>query len=416
MGRKGEQARKDPLEDIVQRADAGTLGLLIQQLAAARPDVRRECFEFLKANVPLPAEAAAEAEAEAIFALWGELEPDLAELDEYGGGDYDDQDHVESLLYDLCKKLEKSDVRRDDRRALLDEVMPYIRSGNAGMDDALYDVAYTACQDDADLRDFAERLESFGENWALDHARRIYRRIGDREKYLALRAHKMEYGADYHDLATFYWERGEKEQALATAREGMEKATGRMDELRSFLSDRSKESGDRQGFLDLQFAQATDRLTLASYKAFRRLCKAEEWSAYEPQMLAAVEDAWETERLKIHMTRKEYDRAVAMLSAMRYPDLTDSDILRVARQLEKKYPDKILAFYMSGLGNLDRSCQRKTYTRKAKVALKVRHIWLDVIKEPAKWESFARKVKAANLRRPAFQQEFARAIPDWQTL
>lgn len=41
--------------------------------------------------------------------------------------------------------------------------------------------------------------------WYTLSARNIYRRIGDRNKYLELRARHMEYGADYHDLATFYW-------------------------------------------------------------------------------------------------------------------------------------------------------------------------------------------------------------------
>lgn len=30
-----------------------------------------------------------------------------------------------------------------------------------------------------------------------------------------------EYGADYHDLATFYWDIGDKQKALELAREGM---------------------------------------------------------------------------------------------------------------------------------------------------------------------------------------------------
>jgi len=134
----------------------------------------------------------------------------------------------------------------------------------AGMDDALYDVAYAACRDDEDLRDLAERFEALGQDWPIDHARRIYRRLGDREKYLRLRLRRMQYGADYQDLATFYWEQGERQQALQVAREGLKKAEGRMDELRTFLAGRAKAAGDRQGYMELQLAQATEHLTLAS--------------------------------------------------------------------------------------------------------------------------------------------------------
>ena len=47
----------------------------------------------------------------------------------------------------------------------------------------------------------------------------------------------MEYGLDYYDLATFYRERREPAQALEVAREGLQKATGKMDELKAFVAD-----------------------------------------------------------------------------------------------------------------------------------------------------------------------------------
>jgi hypothetical protein len=70
------------------------------------------------------------------------------------------------------------------------------------------------------------------------------------------------------------------------------KGKGRMDELRAFLAERAKESGDRQGYLELQFEQATEGLTLASYRSFRKLSRAEEWRAFESRMLAATARAW----------------------------------------------------------------------------------------------------------------------------
>lgn len=323
MGKKRMKKRSQPkgsFDDLIDAADVAVLRQLVRQVAAHRPDVRRKCVEFLQKTVTLSPKALAGADGEIAFALWNELEFDLSELDEYGGGPRDVEDNVADLLYELAEKLEKSTIPRDDRRALLDEVLPFIKSRNSGMEDSLYDVAYGACQDDEDLRYFARQLETFGQDWSTSHARRIYRRIGEKEKYLTLRSHRMEYGADYHDLATFYWEQGDREKALEVAQEGMEKAKGRMDELRDFLADRAKESGDRESYLDIQFQQAINRLTLTSYKAFHKLCRAKEWESYESKVAAALENASQGERLKIHMHRKEYDRAVDTLSAMRYPD------------------------------------------------------------------------------------------------
>jgi len=99
------------------------------------------------------------------------------------------------------------------------------------------------------------------------------------------------------------------------------------------------------------------------------------------------------------MHRKEHDEAITILSSLPYPDYYgESDVLRIAGRLETKYPDEVLAFYRKGLGNLDLSCQRKDYARKAKAAAKVRHMWLDILKQPEKWE------------------EFAKVLPDWTSL
>ena len=410
--------RKDPLEGLIESANPDILGKLIKELASDRPEIRRECFEFLKGHVTLAPHEDSVSEAEALFALWWELEPDLSELDEYGGGDYDLDDHVCDLLYELSKRLQENKILRKYRQELLDEVLPYLHSGNAGLDDTLYEVAYATCYDEEDLRDLAARFEEIGRDWPLTHARGIYRKIGDHKKYLELRSPRMKYGADYHDLATFYWEIGKKEKGIEIAKKGLKGAEGRMIELRSFMMERARESGDRSGYLDLQFDQATDRLTLKDYKEFRKICSNKEWKDYEQRMLEILERASDAERLKIHLLRKEYDQALGILTKIGYPDTRydGSEILKMAAKLEQKYPEKILSFYMSGLGNLNYSYNRKAYAQKAAVMKKVRHMYLEVMNSLDIWQKFARKVKNMNLKRPAFQEEFSKVLPDWKDL
>lgn len=182
------------------------------------------------------------------------------------------------------------------------------------MDDALYDLAYATCYDDNDLRFLAEAFEAMGGDWKIEHARRIYRKLGDRDKYLELRSVKMVYGADYYDLASFYWKAGEKRKAIRVAKQGLQKGEGRMDDLRQSLARRAKDSGKRDRYLELQFAQTVDHLTCTKYKAFRKLCTTAEWKVYEAKILARVKDAWASEQLRIRMHRKEYDKAVSVLS------------------------------------------------------------------------------------------------------
>jgi len=410
--------KDDALIGLLEAASSAVLTDLIIELATGRPEVRRECFEFLKGNVSLSKALKTRSEGEIVLALWSELEPDLSELDEYGGGDYRTLDHVAGLLYQIKKHFDSKKVDSVDRQEILDRVLPFIESGNAGLDDMLYEVAYAACYDDSDLRGLAEAFEEMQGDWQLSNARQIYRRIGDREKFLELRAVKMVYGSDYHDLATFHWESGEKERALDVAEKGLRKAKGRMDELRQFVAKHAKKSGNREKYLALQFAHATDGLTLEKYKVFKKMCKTTEWMRFEPKMLACMKKAWQTEQLKIRMHRKEYDDAIALLKKGRYPmlDWDGADEIRSAKKLEKRYPEEILKYYLSGLGNLKSNATRKEYVRKAKVMVKVRHMLIDVLGDKVRWDKYAAKVKQDNIRRPAFQEEFARMLPGWRDL
>jgi hypothetical protein len=417
-----EMARKrkdtDPLDDLLETAKPATLRDLVSHLSNFSPEMRRECFDYLKKHVTLTAEQKIRSEGEIAMALWWELYPDLEELDSYGGGDDRTVYHVAGLMDDIQQRLGGKQVDEEIRRQLLDEIIPFIKSGNAGLDDALYDLVYATCYSDDDWRRLAKTLEALNRDWPTSHARGIYRKLGDRGKYLELRYKRLVYGMDYHDLASFYWDEGNREKALAVAKEGEKKGQGRMDELREFLSDRALEGGNQERYLALQFEQTTDDFTLAGYKAFKKICTAEEWSQYEPQLLKRLDDAWTLERLKILMHRKEYEKALSVLLKEKYPihSWDSGEELKTAKQLESRFPDQILKYYLSGLGNLNSNATRKEYAHRAGVMLKVRHMMVDILKDENRWKTFAGKVKRDNFRRPAFQEEFTKVIPGWREL
>lgn len=136
------------------------------------------------------------------------------------------------------------------------------------------------------------------------------------------------------------------------------------------------------------------------------------------QYFEAMNSEWKTDHARRSMHRKEYDEAVAILTGGRYPMSSwgGEYQTQVAQEFDNRYPEEILKYYLSGLGNLDRNADRKEYTRKAKVMVKVRHVLVDVVGDVARWDKFARQVKRDNLRRPAFQQEFTLVVPGWREL
>ncbi|NMW19616.1 MAG: hypothetical protein HKK66_11490, partial [Chlorobiaceae bacterium] len=275
------------------------------------------------------------------------------------------------------------------------------------------------CSSDEDWRNLAQMLEAINQDSPTRQAREIYRKLGDRAKYLELRDKKMKYGDDYHDLATFYLDEGNRKEALSVAEEGMKKGLGRMDGLRKFLSDRALEDGNREKYLALQFELASEYLSLETYNTFKNICSVEEWSAFEPKIVELLDTSCSTGYLKIRMQREEYKEALAILlksSYHHYYAFDADDELNTVQQLEKRFPEQILTYYKSGLGNLNSNAQRKEYAQQAGVMAKVRHMMVDVIQDETRWTLFAGKVKADNLRRPAFQEEFGRVLAGWGDL
>ena len=416
MAKKRKQ--DEPLRALLERLSKAQLLDLLVHVSRTRPTVRSECLDYLNKYVALSPGRRKQSEGEKLLALWAELAPDLDELDAYGGGDYDVDLHVSGLLQEIAQALSRKKIDAGYRQQLTDNVLPYIESSNAGLNDDLYDLAYAACYTKDDWRALAEAFETMDEDWHIDHARRIYRRLGDREKYLETRQRKLATGTDYFDLADFHWKAGERQKAMDVAEAGLRKGKGRMYELRQFVAKRVKSAGNRERYLALQFDQAVDPLTCDKYKAFRKLCTAAEWKRYEAKILARLENAGVTEQLRIRMHRKEYEEATDVLSRSRYPlyAWNSNYELRTAKRLETRYPEAILKYYLSGLGNLKTNASRKDYARKAQVMSKVHHVMVKVLRDPSRWRDFALKVKKDNAKRPAFQEEFTKAVPGWQAL
>ena len=138
----------DALTDLLEAAPHKVLSKLILEISTEFPEVRRECFDFLKSQASVSKALKNRSEGEAILALWSELVPDLDELDSYGGGDYATEDLVAELLNQIRERLAAKNVDTEYRQEILNLILPYIKSGNAGMDDMLYEIAYAACYDD----------------------------------------------------------------------------------------------------------------------------------------------------------------------------------------------------------------------------------------------------------------------------
>ncbi len=419
MAYSKNETDNDPVSVLFNAASKKELVELLKKLTKDDLAIRRICIDTLKESVDLEPSEDIPDESSAVMRVWYEIEPEISELDEYGCGDYEMIENVEQHLYELQQELEDVTLSDEDRNDLLDDVITYIMGGNSGIDDSLYNIAYAASQNEEQLRDLAKRFEELKQDWPINHARRIYRSIGDNKKYLELRLQKMKYGPDYYDLVTFYWETGEKQKAKETAEEGMKLAEGNMDELRMFLAERAKEVGDRETYLEYIFAQKTARLTLSSYKEFEEECGDEEWERYEERIIDLLEKNFDLRSAKIYMYRKEYEKALRYFTkSFKIPFYysESSEDFTLARELEEMYPEQILEFYKSTVGNLNISETRKIYAKKAWKFSHIRRVLVEVMNKNEEWIKLAKRIKLNNIHRPAFQKEFSEIIPDWKSL
>jgi hypothetical protein len=110
----------DPLSALLETAPKAKLVDLIVRVASSRPDVRRECLDYLNRHTALSPSRKKQSEGEKLLALWAELAADLDELDAYGGGDYDADIHVSSLLQEIAQALSQKKIDSDYRQKLLD--------------------------------------------------------------------------------------------------------------------------------------------------------------------------------------------------------------------------------------------------------------------------------------------------------
>ena len=105
MGKNKNTSNRDPLISMLSAATKDDLIELIKELSGNNLSIRRMCIDHLKGIVSVGSSIYNSAESSAALTLWYEIEPELSELDEYGGGDYRTEENVGGGLYQLYKKL-----------------------------------------------------------------------------------------------------------------------------------------------------------------------------------------------------------------------------------------------------------------------------------------------------------------------
>jgi len=409
------------LEKLLETASDESLRQVVKDLAQESPHLERLCVTLLLTHNKTCDENSIRAANNQAWALWFDAEDTLKELANYGGPD-EDYEEVGEVLEQLAQVVSDGRASADCRQEIQSLALKYLASDDASVDQ-LYDVVKACCHTDEEFRQLAQTFEATDRGWSFgfctykSQAMQIYRQIGDHDRYLALRLDHLNNDSDYLELARFYAEHGEIDKAVLTAEEGLAKVEaerwGNAKELRHFLADHALSVGDRNRYMELQFANATERLTLEHYKNFEQLCTPAEWQAFEPRLLSCLAAAWTDAKVSISLHREEFDQALAALlederSSHAGPD---SQLRRDARVLATRYPAELLGYYLRKLGPVQAGSRRQ-YAEQAHYIADIKRVMLDHLGDKLAWAGLKAKLKSESKRLPAFRDELNKVLPN----
>ncbi len=414
---KPRKQTKPGLETLLSQASPQVLCDLVMTLCYKRTDLQAQALEFLHPRVILTPEEREDAADQALLLFWRDVKKDLNKLIR---SDFESQAQETKLVKKLellSQKAHQEIISFKVRMCLIDEMFQFLDC--LALNKEITQVMMAAAHSDDERMTLATCFEQSPYNGYLKQlAREIYREVGDDEAYLASRLPNMNSAEDYYDLALFYRDKDNLKKAVEIAEQGLAIRYGSKQELRIFLAEYAlNHEADRQRYLQLLYENMLERFSLQSYITFESYCSPSEWLEYEPGILKRLESQSVYTRLPIFLHRQEKETALAiLLGASGGSTFPDGKLLEYAQSLEADFPKEILSFYQSIVQNDRFNTGRPAYTKQAKITVRIREIYLNHLKQPAKWDQFRRELKHRHLGRSAYQAVFTDWVYDWTKL
>ncbi|GAU77718.1 hypothetical protein [Fusibacter sp. 3D3] len=300
----------------------------------------------------------------------------------YGGCSEEDEETACDEMDAILNLVRENIASWECRKEVIDGMLEQIAFDNSGFTDMLVDSAMEICKDEIEKEYFADHLARIGGNYYKGFAASIFRSLGKEDKFLETQKANLIYGSDYLTLSKYYEKKGQKEQALKNAWEGLEKCQGRVDELCIYLFRMYK--GDEPTLWKLydivkKKKRDLDTVTELLYDYFKKnnhyenqknmlielvqccdkrevekwykKCKAElqpnDWNEYETLILRSVKDKSLSEYLKICLANNNKAEVLEILKKQSgfvgWHHLDEDH--RFSKKLSKLYPDDIAELY-----------------------------------------------------------------------
>ncbi len=381
------------------------VSMLVKQAEKSKA-VRGEMINFIDENAGRFREIGKKTINEAKYnELWGESHKIISDFNEYGGGPDEDEEVVYQNFDEIAKLFNGGKLDWDTKKEFIEGCLKQYFLGNSGFDDLLTDTIFDICAEKKDWLFVLKKLKGHPNDSTHHLIMRIYRdKLGDDENYIKERTADLKYGLDYHELASFYEQKGNHEKAFETVEKGIAKGEGRMTELIEFMAKHYKDHNDHQNALKFLAMQFEDEPALKNYIAVKKYAEPGEWQVLSKKMHAFIRDK-PGKKAEIDYYLKDYESVLKYV--VNYDPLGFDfpyEIHGWAKKLEQHFPQQILNKYKQAVHAFISTKKVKNYGEAKRYILEIKRMLLKGKKEK-EWNLYSRSIRNQYQNLPALLRE-----------
>jgi len=441
-----EKSEGFSLDEELKSLDVEDLYNLVQNLIRKNSEVHRLVLEWFKEKEEASrvAKEVATLNDELLMEYWEKAENIISEFNEYGGGPEDEEEEAYQWLNEISELIREGNISSDAKIGFLDEAFVEYDIGNSGFEDDLMHIFFEICETREEWEYLVEKLAKRPSDWRKDLIMRIQKNyLRDERAYLEMRMENLHYGMDYWDLVDFYVNKGDLQKALETAEQGILKGEGRLTELFQFLFEHFAEERDtpnverivhialtrkseEKNMLDRLFEyyktqgnyeKAKETLQkaykimqygnyYAEYKKMKEFMRATDWKQVEPKIFKDIQEKDICDYLRICLDKNM--KETVLHTILKPPEnqwIMKNDFDEFADKLEADFPEKIIEYYWQSAYRNIPGGNRNTYRIASGYLAKVKHIYINLLKDESRWKKRFSDLKAEFKNRPAFLDE-----------
>uniref|UniRef100_C5DA26 Uncharacterized protein n=1 Tax=Geobacillus sp. (strain WCH70) TaxID=471223 RepID=C5DA26_GEOSW len=332
----------------------------------------------------------------------------ISEFNMYGGGLQEEEYRAYENMEHILSLLEDGKLPDECREEMIHELMEQYLEGNSGFDDDIWDwIEQIACEEEH-WHLILSYLERSNSKYDQSLMLKIYQhKLGDEDTYELMRMQQLTYGSDYWDYVQFLHRKGEVKKALDIAEQGLEKGQGALDTLYEYVFRHYDQIGEKGKALQLLKRYFQHRPSYELYKKTISYAEKSEKEAVRKELYSFVSD------LRYSSIKAEIDYQEGnSQELLRYvtrdaPYAVYSRHIIYERYLQESHPSEMIAYYKQKAEAFIAKKNRKAYRYAVEYIKEIRHVYINILKQPKEWETYYQRVIVPHQSRlPAFLDEW----------